>query len=295
MQTTKKLSLGLLLVLMTLWSCSDEVGSAFKANDDANVENEATTDAYFDETDDLSVLAVSSDNSTLNGGKTQTGGRKIIVKDKRLECAEVQITPADDSSFEHPKGVITIDFGDGCEDKKGNVRTGKIIVTYNGRRFFPGSTIVTTFENYTINGVLIEGVRTVSNSSGSLEEHPSFTIVVVGGKATWPDGTFATREATRKREWIRASNPLKDEWHVTGTASGTNRNGVSYTMEITEALVYKRECEVGSRIFIAVAGEKVLTTENRLITINYGDGECDKLVTVTTNGESKEIEVRGKD
>lgn len=293
MKSTKNIALGLWLVLITLFSCNDEGIVTLTANDEVTVENETTSDSYFEETDDLSVLAMAGDNATVTGGKTQSGGRKIDINDHRFECADVEIQVADDSSLGKPKGVITIDFGDGCEDKKGNVRKGKIIITYEGRRFFPESTIVTTFDNYSINGVTIEGVRTVTNTSGSLEEHPSFSIVVVGGKATWPDGTFATREANRTREWIRADNPVNDEWRVTGTAAGTNRNGKAYTMEIIEALVYKRECAVSSRIFMAVAGEKVLTTENRQMTINYGDGTCDRMVTVTINGESKNIEVKG--
>lgn len=144
---------------------------------------------------------------------------------------------------------------------------------------------------------MIEGTRTVTNSSGSLEDHPSFTIVVDGGKVTWPDGTFATRESNRTREWIRAANPINDEWRVTGTAAGTNRNELSYTMEITKALVFKRQCAISNRIFMPVAGEKVLTTVlstgTRQMKIDYGDGECDKIVTVTINGESKEVEING--
>ena len=65
-------------------------------------------------------------------------------------------------------------------------------------------------------------------------------------------------------------------------------------MEITETLVYKRECAIGNRVFMPVAGIKVLTTENRQMTIDYGDGECDRKVTVTINGETREVEVEGK-
>jgi len=158
-----------------------------------------------------------------------------------------------------------------------------------------GSTIVTTFDGYSINDIQIEGVRTVTNTTESIEDHPRFNIVVDGGKATWPDGTFATREANRTREWIRATNPLQDEWRVTGNAAGTNRNGVAYTMEIIEALVYKRECAVFSRIFMAVQGVKVLSTENHQITIDYGDESCDRLVIVTINGESRELDVETDD
>ena len=294
MQTTKKNTLGLILALFLLFSCNDNGVLEITSTDEVSVENEAATASYFEDVDDLSMVAMASDEATVDGGKATPGGRKIFIGDWRLECANVEIVLSDDSQKAHPKGVITIDFGDGCEDKKGNVRKGKIIITFDGRRFMPGSSYVTTFEDYSINDIKIEGVRTVTNVSGSLEEHPTFTIVVEGGKATWPDGTFATRESNKKREWIREANPLKDEWHVTGNAAGTNRRGVAYTMEITETLVYKRECAIGNRVFMPVAGIKVLTTENRQMTIDYGDGECDRKVTVTINGETREVEVDGK-
>ncbi|MBX2941961.1 MAG: hypothetical protein KF860_06420 [Cyclobacteriaceae bacterium] len=291
MQTTKKYTLGLFLVLITLFSCDDNGVLEISNTDQVSVADEAVTDSYFEDTDDLSMVAMASDDATMDGGRSSMGGRKILIGDLRLECADVEIVLSDDSQMAHPKGVITIDFGSGCEDKKGDVRRGKIIITFDGRRFLPGSSYVTTFENYSINDIKIEGARTVTNVNGSVEEHPSFTIVIEGGKATWPDGTFATRESNRNREWIRASNPVNDEWHVTGNAAGTNRKGVSYTMEITEALVYKRECAISNRIFMAVAGVKVLTTENRQKTIDYGDGNCDRTVTILINGVSKEMEV----
>lgn len=291
MQTTKKYTLGLFLVLITLFSCDDNGILEISNTDQVSVADEAVTDSYFEDTDDLSMVAMASDDATMDGGRSSMGGRKILIGDLRLECADVEIVLSDDSQMAHPKGVITIDFGDGCVDKKGDIRKGKIIITFDGRRFLPGSSYVTTFENYSINDIKIEGARTVTNVNGSVEEHPSFTIVIEGGKATWPDGTFATRESNRNREWIRASNPVNDEWHVTGNAAGTNRKGVSYTMEITEALVYKRECAISNRIFMAVAGVKVLTTENRQKTIDYGDGNCDRTVTILINGVSKEMEV----
>lgn len=290
MKATKKVSVGLLAIAAMVFSCSED-GIEITNNDEVSVENEAATDAYFEEVDDLSAIAVASDDATSNGGKVASGGRNIAIEDSRLDCATIEIVTANDSSPEHPKGTITIDFGTGCEDVRGNVRKGKIIITYDGRRFFPGSTVVTTFDGYSINSVQIEGVRTLTNASESLEDVPKFNITVVGGKATWPDGTFATREASRTREWIRATNPLNDEWRVTGNAAGTNRNGVEYTMEIVEPLVYKRSCAVLSRVFMAVEGVKVLTTNNREMTIDYGDGSCDRLVTVTINGESKEVEI----
>jgi hypothetical protein len=282
--------------LIFLAACEDKLD--FNAKDTSNVENEAAVDGYFEDADDMSVMVVSADNGTLTGSREEAG--RGIGKNKldvRFACNTTTVTLdfAADNTQANPHGTITIDFGtDGCTDPKGNVRKGKIMVEFKGRRFLPGSTIVTTTEGYSINGVALEGIRTVTNVTGSSEEAPKFNIKLENGKATWPDATFATREVDRTREWIRATNPTTDQWRVTGTASGKNRNEGLYEMEITKTLVYKRECTLGSnKVFMAVEGTKELTVNGKQITIDYGAGDCDKTVTITVDGQSKEVEVKG--
>lgn len=289
------LSGAMLAGLIFLASCEDKV--EFNSKDSASVENEASVDGYFEDTDDMAVSAVSADDGTLNGSRTEAG--RVVSKtklDHRFACEGTTITIdfAADNTTQVPHGTITIDFGTtGCTDVKGNVRKGKIIVVFKGRRFLPQSTITTTSEGYSINGVALEGTRTVTNVTGSTNDAPRFNVVLEDGKATWPDGTTATREVNRTHEWTRAANPLNDQWSVTGTANGTNRNGNVYEMEITTALVYKRECAIGNRVFMAVSGTKELTVNGRKLIIDYGAGECDRKVTITVDGQSKEVEVKG--
>jgi len=302
MKTTKNSFLkglsGLAVIFIVfLASCSDDKFD-FTANDSQNVENEAATDGYFEDADDMATLAVAADASTASGSRESAAGRGGVkpTGDVRFNCATVTFTFAEDNSPNTPHGYITIDFGTGCTDIKGNVRKGVIKVEFLGKRFLSGSKIITTFEEYFINDVQIEGTRTVTNVTGSSEESPKFTILLENGKATWPDGSTATREVNRTREWIRGVNPLLDEWNVYGTAAGTNRNGGVYqvAIDINTPLVYKRECAINNRVFMAVEGIKVLTVENgKVITIDYGTGDCDKIVTVTINGQSKTVEVRG--
>jgi hypothetical protein len=281
--------------LIFLASCEDKID--FNTTDSQSVQNEAAVDGYFEDTDDMALTVVSSDQGTVDGSRIE-GGRIInkSLLDLRFACESTTITIdfAADNTSQVPHGTITVNFGtDGCTDIKGNVRKGKVIVEFKGRRFMPNSTVTTTTDGYSINGVTLEGTRVVTNVTGSTEENPKFNVVVTNGKATWPDNSTATREVNRVHEWIRAANPLNDQWNVTGTASGTNRNGKEYEMTITSALVYKRECAISAKVFMAVQGTKELTVNGRLITIDYGTGDCDKIVTISADGQSKQVEVKG--
>ncbi len=286
--------LGLAVIsLGMLTSCEDNNQLEFSENDSKNVENEAIAESYFEDVDDIATLAVSADASTSTGSREAASGRGgVKPSDSRFTCATITFEFADDNSLLSPHGYITIDFGTGCTDARGNVRKGIIKIEFKGKRFMPTAEIITTLQGYSINDIAIEGTRTVTNSSASLESNPKFTITVQGGKATWPDGTFATREVNRTREWVRAANPLNDEWIVTGTAAGTNRDGKTYQMEITKPLVYKREC-AATKGGIAVEGTKVLTVDGKVITIDYGNGTCDKMITITIDGQSTEMEIKG--
>lgn len=259
-------------------SCNDENRLTLK--DSQDIAEDALTDSYFEDADDMSSLAIQSDAATA-GGATSALTRQITVSDSRF-CAgvSVTITLSPNSTPAIPVGTITIDFGTGCTDPRGNVRTGIIAVAFNGRRFQPGSTLVWTTDNYTVNGVQLEGTRTLTNITGSTEESPKFQIELTGGKATFPDETVATREASFTREWIRAASPVNDEIRLEGSAEGTNRTGVAYTMGIEETLVFKRSCG------FPVSGVKIYTKEGKQITIDYGDGTCDRQVTYTVGDQT---------
>lgn len=264
-------------------SCDDE--NRLTIEDSQDVAEDALTDSYFEDADDLSGITLQADASTAGDG-ARTAGR-ITVDDPRIcDGAIVTITPSPNSNPAVPSGVITVDFGTtGCTDAKGNVRTGKLIITYNGRRFQPGSTVVLTTENYTINTIQLEGVRTLTNISGSTEVAPKFSIVLENGKATFVDGTFALREATLTREWIRGANPSQDELHVEGSANGTTRRDRDYTMSIEETIVFKRGCG------FPVAGVKTFVIDGKTIIIDYGDGSCDRSVTYTVGDKTRTTNV----
>ena len=282
-------------ILLTLFLCGGACAPEaidLNSNDTANIQNETASDAYFADSEDISSVTVSSDNAT-NGGRIQAGGgsRQIIVNDPRLACATVTLELAPNSTLLIPKGLLTIDFGSGCTDNHGNTRKGIISITFNGRRFLPGSSVVTTLTGYEINGVKIEGTRSVANESNSTQADPHFTTTMTGGIITWPDGTTTERNERVTREWKLGATSIDNQWLVTGTATGKNRNDLNYSMTITNTLVYRRYCAVNNEVYMPVSGTKQLVVSDKKITIDFGAGACDKLVTVTINSKSKIVDL----
>jgi len=60
---------------------------------------------------------------------------------------------------------------------------------------------------------------------------------------------------------------------------------------VIETLVYKRLCR-NDRVFLPVSGLKDIVRGDNLIVIDYGDGECDNIVTASFNGVIEIIEIR---
>lgn len=259
-----------------LTSCSkdEEVGTS-DLIEEMDADAEAALESNFEDIDLIAEAGIAFADES---------GR--VERDEILDCAEI--------THDKENKIITIDYGDGCEIRGGRILKGKIIIEYNERKLIPGAFRIITFEDFFIDEVQVEGTRTLTNISESLEDNPTFSIVLEGGKLSFPDGTTATRDADHVKTWIRANNPLNDEWHVDGEASGSNRRDVRYEIEILQTLVYKRACRA-NRVFIPVAGIKQITFGDSVAVINYGDGDCDNEVTITLNGETftRTIEPRG--
>ena len=263
-----------------LASCSDETETPFTETENEIVNAEAEIDADFEDVDNLTLESMESNVYSGSSG-SRVAHRRHHVPD----CAEVTHDPEN--------MTITIDFGDGCELRNGKLVSGVINISYTARKFMPGSIITTTLENFMVDGKLIEGTRVVENISESLEDNPTFHITLTDGKVTFEDGAFATREADKTVMWIRADNPLLDEFHVLegSTASGVNVEGIEYSMAVVETIIYKNLC--GDQFIKApVSGVKQIVKGDREYIIDFGDGECDTLVTVTSGDETWTVELK---
>ena len=181
-----------------------------------------------------------------------------------------------------PRSVL-IDFGnDDCVGTDGRIRKGTILVTYSGRYREVGTVITVTPQTYTVNGYAITGTKTITNAGTNTQGQPYFTIEV-NGTITAPANAYdITWQSTRTRTWVEGYNTLAlldDAYEITGSASGVNRFGNPYTMNITSAL----RAEIGCPWL--VRGVFTITPEDgEMRSINFGSGDCNAGYVITVNG-----------
>jgi len=186
--------------------------------------------------------------------------------------------------------TVTLDFGTGCEGDNGITRKGKIIIVTSDTFRIKGATRKVSFDNYYVNDYKIEGTKTVTNTGLNSDNKPTRTVVLAGGKVTTPDGKTIERNFSKTRTWtigfLTPYNLSDDVWEITGTTTGKNINGVDFTATIKTPLVYATTCKY------IKSGILEIITESKTMSIDYGNGDCDDIATLTVNGETKQITLR---
>ncbi len=215
--------------------------------------------------------------------------------DDDYTCLIVTVDYPDSTRF--PK-VVSFDYGEGCMvvfNGDTIIKKGKIIVTLTDRFDVPGSQHILTFEDFFVNGIKIEGIRTTTfiglNNNGFLESE----ITLVDGKLIFSDPVTGelltyTREAQLSKEWLRAQIPLEDSVYMNGSIWGVNVYGENYSREIIETLTLAH-CPEYRRRWVIVDGQ-ILSKVGEIETIiDYGEGGCDNTAMVRREGNMHRIRI----
>jgi hypothetical protein len=264
--------------LFTFTACNQTDELSEPVNDDELVlsKNEIESSEIFDEVDDFVFDAMELTDAS---------------SEKRLSGEEFQKTASNCPVIIHDSinKIVLLDFGTGCVSADGKTRSGVIKIEYTQRLFHPGASLSYQFINYMVDSISVKGKRILTNISPNYQAPITLNTKLIGGKVIWPDSTFATRTANRTRVWLRAANPVNDEFRVTGTVQGKSRNGVIYQVNIVSVLIHKRKC-LAFGVYIPVEGIKYIKRIGLPnILVDFGDGQCDKLITLTVNGQSQVI------
>jgi hypothetical protein len=270
-------------------------------NDTQNVNAESASASYINESADIAISAFSG----IDSSQYSTGGTSGLpitglgqFDDRLGSCATVTLTTT--GSTNAPSGMITIAY-DTCPDLYGVIRYGTIVITYNGKRWAPGSTVNVRLVHYYRNVDLIEGNLTLTSQASADTLHLLFNSVLDSGKVTFGDGQVMTRTQTFARQWYRSiASSSNNQWitlanaaltGATSIAAGITKGGKAYTIQVTKQLVEKVACRA-DKVFIPVQGTIMMAVGNEQYTVDYGTGICDKnIISVTLNGKVKQITV----
>lgn len=264
--------------------------SACTSNDDLGSEATLTATAL----DDSQIgsisdnILASADEYVLPIESSNYAAVSVLQRIPIVKNVDGVIITVDKSGTEFPK-TITLDYGTtGIKDKRDNVLKGKIIIVVSNKMTVAGSTRSYSFVDFSVNDNKIKGSKLVT-FNGETEGKPSWSVVVKD-TVVKVDGKSVIVNSTRTRTLIDNNATPKvyfdDSFSITGSATGINAKGVAYTMTILEPLQ-----TVGAWP-VFVKGKTQITTEGRIVLIDYGDGTKDFKATSTVNGVTKEFNLR---
>ena len=258
------------LVILSLNSCKKE-DSKTSSQKPTNVDNNSVlAERSFN---DLGTIA---DNAMKSGKSMQTSG--LTFKQSENTCMTITL------NLSIVPYVLTIDFGaNNCLCQDGQYRRGKVIVSYSSFTMDSLTTVTTTLENYFVNDNQILGTRVVKYNGHNAAGHLNWDETVNGSIILTNNGGTITYQSAHNFEMIAGENtPLITDdniFSITGSENGTTVTGQAFSNVITSPLIYKPTCTyfVSGIVEITPAGEPVRI-------LDYGNGECDNLATITVNG-----------
>jgi len=198
---------------------------------------------------------------------------------------------------------VIVDFGNtGCLGPDGHVRKGKIITVYTNRLIYPEAVATTTFDGFYVDNVKVEGTHRITNISPPLTTIPpvrKFAADVIDGKLTKPDGNFVEWNShkiiTQYDGLMTPLDPRDDSFKIEGTARGRVRRGallVAWESAITEPLFKRFSCRWIVKGRIRTVRVNATITSPWVAILDFGNGHCDNIATVTINGVTYQITLR---
>jgi hypothetical protein len=290
---TKPISISLIALLFLVISCGKEKSLTTAQEEEmAQVSSESSGEAEntFSETFD-DVMGVNNEVGIAGSGVFY--GR-VDSLSPAVRCFSVTIIRLSNTPF--PVKVI-VDFGNtGCIGPDGHKRRGKIITTYTDRLTNPGAVATTVFENFYVDSVHVEGTHKVSNTSEPPNILRRYKVQVIDGKMTKPSGNFIEWNSTRsimQIEGVATADPRDDVYKIyDGTASGRVRRGnliVRWESTITEPLIRRVTCRWIVKGIIRTVRVNLPGNSPWVSLLNFGNGICDNLATLTVNGRTQII------
>ena len=311
-------------ITLTFWACTEPADDiaidSGSTNGGANIENLMGASSIMDRVRSVGFgtpigAFFNNEQTTTRGGGSATPleTRNVRIGNEQLNASDFCMTETyeDDGQGNY---VYTIDFGDGC-DYYGEFLKGKMIEEgtnseTDGETFEESFTAKITYvnfggEDWTINGTTqFEGTwseafnedldeyvfeSTYSHVTDLVEEFIEF--------ADWEEDSVSVGEEMITVQYIASGTETENNAGYTVSAASEEvavSTGETFTSTVTIPLYYDFGCE-DQEVWVFVSGREEGTYsymgEFGEFSVDYGDGSCDNVITVTENGQSEEIDL----
>jgi hypothetical protein len=184
--------------------------------------------------------------------------------------------------------TVTISFAEDCIDKRENTVSGMIIIVTENLESSKSRSIL--FTDFSVNGYVINGTRQYEhldeNENGNPQMSGETNLIIETEEET------ITKTGSRLVEVTAGGDTDSyedNELTITGSHELIKADGSIFEMEIILPLVKLEGCR-----YIAF-GVKEISKSGELSMLDYGDGTCDAIATLTAaDGTITEIEIKRK-
>lgn len=202
------------------------------------------------------------------------------------ECTEISQEQTENGN------VTTVDFGESnCMSIDGKQRRGKIIISLVGDYWTGEAEVIFTFDNYFVDDNQVLGTKTVSafiNEDGNREneiiDEGSIILSNQGGTIEW--------NSQKTRVVISGSETyfkMDDVIELTGISTGVLANGISFESKTETPLLRNHDMHCSGEYVSGI--NTIILGDGTEISIDYGDGSCDNIAEVMTNGVVELVEL----
>jgi hypothetical protein len=157
------------------------------------------------------------------------------------------------ANLESNPHTAVVDFGNACTDVYGNLRSGKILISWVGTVYQTGSKFELSFDNYYFNQNKIDGYVKVLNMGLNERNYIMFNVDTRGSLTAFTprmsdnsvpsslraESKTMTYTAFNTIEWVIPDDPGLSNYqlyYIHGRSEGTTLDGTTYATEIEKPL-----------------------------------------------------------
>ena len=275
-------SLLIVSAIITLNSC--------KKKTEIDNESQSVVDNAICEQQFMAIQPVVSEKGINEAGIKRTNGLEtwtILGAISGTNTPNVASDTVVDANGFYQNGPVTfqLTYSTGFVANDGTLKTGSLNITTAKRWSVLNNQLTIDLVNYKVNNVTYSGQIKISRPNAL-----TISCEVINGHCTngsWNIDYIGTKTLTQIGGQNTPNNEADDIVSITGSSSGKNREGRSFSSSITNALIKKSSCK-----FIT-SGSLDLTPDGfKTRTVDFGSGACDDDATYTVNGQTVSFKLK---